>query len=185
MALQPEIQNGISLLHNLIVVLSNAMKAKKNRAAKIYVAQFLLIGTVEIAQEIYTPVMNAHALSHTVQLDFGNTCNPEGSLKQLVLYRCFSKITVAIGGNGEASENVPGVTGAMKSVYGVLGMTGVGTTVALQGFAHDEDAKERFDSGVVYMRFGRDATVALAVQEISKIMALTGATVTAEKALLQ
>ncbi len=42
--------------------------------------------------------------------------------------------------------------------------------------------KKRFDGGVLYMRFGRDATVGLAIQEISKIMSLTGATVTAEKA---
>ncbi len=75
-----------------------------------------------------------------------------------------------------------GATGAIKPAYGVLGMAGVGKTVALQGLAHDEDVKKRFDGGVLYMRFGRDATVALAIQEISKIMALTGATTTAEKA---
>ncbi len=41
--------------------------------------------------------------------------------------------------------------------------------------------KERFDGGVLYMRFGRHATVEKAIREISKVIALTGAIPSAKK----
>ncbi len=92
-----------------------------------------------------------------------------------------SAVTAATGDNAESAKIVPGATGALKPAYRVLGMTGVGKTVALQGLAHAEEVKERFDGGVLYMRFGRDATVGKASREISKIIALTGAIPSAKK----
>ncbi len=63
----------------------------------------------------------------------------------------------------------------MTPAYGVLGMAGVGKTVALQGLGHDVDIQTRFYDGIHFMTFGRGATLQTAIREIAKTMTLTGA----------
>ncbi len=132
-ALQSNIDSSIILLHHLIGVLSNGVKAEENKTfvaskidgvqttveesrtivtskinevqstvgnlpsaqqvdenrtiitSKIDGVQSALCDMVENAQEVYTPVINAPAPSHTVRLDFGNASTPEGLLKKSVL----------------------------------------------------------------------------------------------------
>ncbi len=101
----------------------------------------------ESVQEVYRASFNGPAPSHSIILNFdsrddeGNPNTPEGLLKQSVLH-------------GESSETVTAATGAIKPAYGVLGMAGVGKTVALQGLCHDEEVRVRFHDGIHYLRFG-------------------------------
>ncbi len=87
----------------------------------------------------------------------GNPLTAEGLLKPSVLY-------------GEYSESVIAATGAIKPVYGILGMAGVGNTIVFQGLGHDEEVKKRFKGGIHYMTFGRGASLQKPISELAKIM---------------
>ncbi len=119
----------------------------------------------ENAPEGYCPSFSAPSTSQTITLDFdskdekGKPATPEGFLKQSLL-----------------NEVVTAASGEARSAHGVLGMAGVGKTVALQGLCYDKDVKKQFPGGIHYMKFGRDATLQTAIPEIAKILTSTKAT---------
>ena len=113
-------------------------------------------------------VSSTLALHHTVVLNFdeidadGNPATPEGKLKHSVLSSlCSTQVAAAVG--------------VMKPTHGVVGMGGVGKTIALQGLAYDIDIRDRFIDGILYMSLGQDANVQKVMDEICRIMRITGA----------
>lgn len=66
--------------------------------------------------------------------------------------------------------------GDLLPVHEVSGMPGVGKTIALIGFGHEDDIKEHFVHGVLYMSVGATATVGHITSELCKILRVTGAT---------
>lgn len=58
-------------------------------------------------------------------------------------------------------------------------MPGVGKTLSLIGLGHDEDIRNHFEDGVLYMCVGAAATVGHVTSELCKIMRVTGANTTA------
>ncbi len=76
-----------------------------------------------------------------------------------------------------SSRAVSLATGALNPSHGVLGMAGVGKTIALQGLAGDKDVRSRFPDGIQYVSLGQAASVQTAIHEIARVMRLTGATV--------
>ncbi len=118
------------------------------------------------AEPKYTPEGSTPALPHTVSLNFnvkdaeGKPATPEACLKHYVL--------------ADATE-VIAAAGVMNPAYGVVGMAGVGKTVALQGLAFDEDVQKHFSDGIHYMSLGKGATLQTVISEIANIMRVTGA----------
>ncbi len=53
---------------------------------------------------------------------------------------------------------------------------GVGKTIALQGLAGDKDVRSRFPDGIHYVSLGQAVRVQTAIQEIARVMRVTGAT---------
>ncbi len=182
--LETKIEKASGQLQNLVAVLANAVKMEEHQSvvsSKIHnlfsasqkshgVLQSKLdkLLITEAKKEVYRPITSTPAPNHTITLDFdsqdedGNPVTPEGNLKQSVLSSGFFQ--------GVAAE-----TGATTAAYGVLGMAGVGKTVALQGLGHDKDVLKRFPDGVHYMTLGKSATVQTVIREIAKIMTATGA----------
>ncbi len=119
--------------------------------------------------EEYSSTISVPAFSHAVSLDFetkdseGQFVTPEGVLKHKVL-------------SSTSPEDVPVAMGQLRAAYGVVGMAGAGKTIALQGLAGDKDIRQRFPDGIQYMSLGQEATVEVAIQEIVRAMAATGAT---------
>ncbi len=75
----------------------------------------------------------------------------------------------------DSSGTVTAAAGVLKSAYGIVGMAGVGKTVALRGLAYDEDVRSRFPDGVVYMTLGQGANLQMVLRELSNILLVTGA----------
>ncbi len=75
---------------------------------------------------MFHPVICALAVSHAVHLDFdskdaqGEFATPEGVLKHEVL-------------SSTSSATVTAAAGVLNRAFGVVGMAGVGKTIALQG----------------------------------------------------
>ncbi len=112
--------------------------------------------------------MSSPSFSHAVNLDFetrdaeGQFVTPEGVLKYKILSSISTKTAAA-------------ATGAPNPVHGVVGMAGVGKTIALQSLTSDKDIRERFPDGIQYISLGQDATAQTAVKEIARAMTMTGA----------
>ncbi len=106
---------------------------------------------VEIAIDMFRAGASAPALTDTFELDFdskdasGNPMTPDGILKLAVL-------------SIDSSSTVTLATRVMKSVCCIVGMAGVGKTVALVGLAHDRDVRIRFPDGVFFITLGQGAT---------------------------
>ncbi len=77
--------------------------------------------------------------------------------------------------SSDSSSTVTAAAGVLKSAYGIVGMAGVGKTVALRALAYDEDVQTRFPDGVLYMTLGQGATLETVLRELSNILAVTGA----------
>ncbi len=60
-------------------------------------------------------------------------------------------------------------------------MAGVGKTVALQGLAGDAGIRARFPDGISYIRLGQDATAQAAIQQLVRVMEMTGASTSVER----
>ncbi len=92
--------------------------------------------TVSLKEE-YRSAISSPSFSHAVNLDFdtrdagGQFVTPEGVLKHKIVS---SISTVAI----------TAATGQLNPAHGVVGMAGVGKTIAFQGLACDKDIRERF-----------------------------------------
>ncbi len=92
---------------------------------------------LESKSDEYSPSFCAPAVSHTIKLDFrtrdahGKFVTPEGALKHKVL-------------SSVSSKSVTYATGVLNPAHGVLGMAGVGKTIALQGLTSDQDVRTRF-----------------------------------------
>ncbi len=118
------------------------------------------------AEPKYIPEGSTPSLPHTVSLNFdlkdaeGKPATPEAFLKHYVLADATGVIAAA---------------GVLNPAYGVVGMAGVGKTVALQGLAFDKDIKKHFSDGIHYMSLGKGATVQTVIGEIASIMRATGA----------
>lgn len=117
-----------------------------------------------------------------VHLDFksrdaeGKFVAPEGDLKSSVFISTRPRpVTVA---RGSATR-----VGAQLPVHGVSGMSGVGKTTVLIGIEHEEDIKEHFTHGVLYMSVGAAATVAHLTGELFNIVRVTGATTSSAEVL--
>ncbi len=148
------IRDASTQLLQLTLALGNALKIHQQQAILIEnlgnpVGERQV--PVEIGEEVYRPAASTPAPTHTVSLDFeakdehGNPTTPEGILKHSVM-------------SSISSEVVTVAAGAVTPAYGVLGMAGVGKTVALQGLGHDVDIQTRFYDGIHFMTFGRGAT---------------------------
>ncbi len=184
-ALQTKINNSVNHLQHLVGVLSSALMVEENRtcvtsridevrlsldeqqtitAARIDGVLSTLQAMAQNVREVFCPSFLAPVPSHTITLDFdakdeeGNPTTPEGWLKQSVLSKV---VTVA--------------TGSIMPAHSVLGMAGVGKTVALQGLCYNEEVRKQFPDGIYFMKFGQDSTLQTAVREIAKIMTLTKA----------
>ncbi len=89
------------------------------------------------SKEEYRSAISSPSFSHAVNLDFdtrdagGQFVTPEGVLKHKIL----SIIS---------TEAITAATGQLSPAHGVVGMAGVGKTIALQGLASDKDIRERF-----------------------------------------
>ncbi len=120
------------------------------------------------SKEEYRSAICKPTFSHAVNLDFesrdaeGQFITPEGLLKHKIL-------------SSISTEAVTAATGQFNPAYGVVGMAGVGKTIALQGLAIDKDILKRFPDGVQYISLGQEATVQTAVQGIASAMTTTGA----------
>ncbi len=144
------------------------MSAKEERLTAMFSAALNVdsFGNEVSAKEEYIPIDYTPAVSFAVHLDFatkdaqGNFVTPEGVLKHEVLSSASSAKVVA---------------GALKT-YAVVGMAGVGKTIALLGLALDGDIRARFPDGIHYLSFGPDSTVQDAIAEIALPMRMTGAT---------
>ncbi len=125
---------------------------------------------LESKRDEYTLSFCAPAVSHTVHLDFhikdehGKFATPECALKR--------KVPSSV-----SSRAVKYATGAVNPAHGVLGMAGVGKTIALEGLASDKYVCSLFTDGIQYLGLGQAASVQTAIQEIARVMRLTGATV--------
>ncbi len=125
------------------------------------------LAVVETAVDKFCPWTNSPALTDTVKLHFdakdaeGAPITPEGILKQRVL-------------SSDSSNTVSAAAGVMKSACGVVGMAGVGKTVALLGLAHDTDIRFRFPDGIFFMTLGQGATAQIVIRELVKILGTTG-----------
>ncbi len=75
-----------------------------------------------------------------------------------------------------SSAAVTLAAGALKPAHDVVGMAGVGKTIALQGLAGDKDVRSRFPDGIQYLSLGQTASDQTSTQEIARVMRLTGAT---------
>ncbi len=151
-----QIKDASSKILLLISVLANALKIDNTGMAENFEAE-------------YRRATSAPALPHTVNLNFdarnedGTPATPEGILKHAVL-------------SSEFSAAVTAAAGAINPAYGVVGMAGVGKTIALRGLAFDKDIQNRFLDGVHYMTLGQGATSQTAIRQTAKILRLTGAT---------
>lgn len=132
--------------------------------------------------ERYCPGFNAPALPGKVHLDFksrdtnGSFVAPKADPKSLVFISTSPRhVTVARGSST--------CSGAYLPVHDVSGMTGVGKTTALIGLGHDDEIKEHFVDGVLYIRVGASATMGDVTSELSEIMRVTGATTSATAVL--
>lgn len=126
----------------------------------------------------FRPAYNAPMLPGTVYLDYdskdadGNYYAKEGTLKSLVVIKTAAKKQDLPTGFIEPS-------GRLRRIHGVSGMTGAGKTISLIGLGHDNDVKDRFVHGVLYMAIGPNATVEHIANQLNKIMRVTGSTVSA------
>ncbi len=120
-------------------------------------------GAVGTVNRAYCRESSTPALPHTIRLNFDQLTTPEGMLKHYVL------------SNG-SSEIITGAVGMINRAFGVVGMAGVGKTIALQGLAGDEGIRNRFPDGIHYFSLGRGATVQTTIEEIVKILRITRAT---------
>ncbi len=125
-------------------------------------------------REVYRAAISTPSCSHAVNLDFeardaeGQFVTPEGVLK----YKILSSVS---------TEAVTAAAGQLNPAHGVVGMAGVGKTIALQGLACDGDIRERFPDGIQYLSLGQGATVQIAVGEIAKVMTMSGASASAAR----
>ncbi len=123
---------------------------------------------------MHCPSSSAPALPHTVELDFdkrdghGNHATLEEALKHNIL-------SSAMAATATAATGIMSAAKTLIPAYGLVGMAGVGKTVALQGLAGELEICNRFPGGVLYMIFGQGTTVQDAIEEIVKIMKITGA----------
>ncbi len=121
-----------------------------------------------INAEKYVPMGNTPAPSHRIRLFFnakdatGLPATPEGKLKHAVLA-------------STSAHPVTSAIGARSPACGVVGMAGVGKTIALQGLAGDEDIRKRFVHGILYISLGLGASEQKAILRIANIMRNTGA----------
>ncbi len=119
-------------------------------------------------KEEYRSAISSPSFSHAVNLDFGTRdaggqfVTPEGALKHKIL-------------SSISTEAITAATGQLNPAHGVVGMAGVGKTIALQGLASDKDIHETFPDGIQYISLGQEATVQTAVQGIARAMTMTGA----------
>ncbi len=74
--------------------------------------------------------------------------------------------------SSKSSSTVTAAAGVMA--YGVVGMAGVGKTVALLGLASDREIHDRFPDGILFMALGQGATLQSVIGELKKIVVLTG-----------
>ncbi len=99
------------------------------------------------AKEEYLPAISAQSFSLAVNLDFetrdveGQFVTPEGVLKHKILLSFSTKTAAA-------------AAGVLNPVHGVVGMAGVGKTIALQSLTSDKDIRARF-----LMAFSTSASV--------------------------
>ncbi len=120
------------------------------------------------SKEEYRSAKSTPIFSHAVNLDFetrdaeGQFVTPEGVLKHKVL-------------SSLSPEVFTESTGQLIPAHGVVGMAGVGKTIALQGLARDREICQRFPDGIQYIGLGQAATVQTAVQGIVRAMTMTGA----------
>ncbi len=155
---EAQIKEASNQLFQLTLALGNALKIQE---------QF------EAARDVYQPKCNTPAFTEAVNLDFdgkdesGRPTTPEGILKQTLL-------------SSESSGTVTAAAGVMKPTHGLVGMAGVGKTIALKGLAHDKDVRNRFPDGVLYMSLGQGATVQTALRELGIIVTITGGKAIAE-----
>ncbi len=179
-AVQSRIDKEITQVAHLIGMLCSSLKVEEigntvtseldGARSTIDEMQSALHKLAGNAQEGYCPSFFDPITSDTIELDFdskdegGKPTTPEGLLKQSVL-----------------NEVVTAATGAASPACGVLGMAGVGKTVALQGLCRDKEVKEQFPDGIHYMKFGRDATLQTALREIVRILTATKATTEVKK----
>ncbi len=110
------------------------------------------------SKEVYRSAICIPSFSHAVNLDFetrdveGQFVTPEGVLKHKIL-------------SSISAEAAAGATGQLYPAQGVVGMAGVGKTIALQGLASDRDICQRFPDGIPYISLGQEATDQTTVQE--------------------
>ncbi len=95
------------------------------------------LAVAESSKEEYRSAISTPSCSHAVDLDFetkdaeGKYVTPEGALKYKIL-------------SSASTEAVTTAAGQLNPAHGVVGMAGVGKTIALQGLACDTDIRERF-----------------------------------------
>ncbi len=154
------------LLH-LAMGLAGALKVQEHQDELARKMENLRV--VQTVKDVYRPGANTPALTDTVNLDFdatdetGKPTTPEGMLKHAIL-------------SSDSGRSVTAATGVMRCAYGIVGMAGVGKTVALQGLAYDRDIQVRFNDGIHFMTLGQGATMETAIRGIARIMTITGAT---------
>ncbi len=160
------IEKASNQLLQLTLALGSSLKIQQHHDALL--SKFENLAVVEPANDVYRPGTNTPGLAATVNLDFisqdedGRPTTPEGTLKSSVL-------------SSNSSNTVIVAAGVIQPACCIVGMAGVGKTVALQGLAHDEDVQRRFPDGIFFMTLGKGATVETVLREIARIVAVTGA----------
>ncbi len=171
-SLELKVKESSNQLQHLTTQLTIALNSLEFHNAVI--PEFKKLKITDSPDEVYRPASSAPALPHTVNLNFyardagGNFTTPEAMLKHEILSsKSPARVTAATGAVTTAVTLPP--------AYGVVGMAGVGKTIALRGLATDDEISLRFPDGVLYMAFGQRANDQDAIEEIADIMKRTGA----------
>ncbi len=165
-SVEAKIDKASNLLLHLAMMLGNALNMQEHHDAVL--PKLGNLAVVHSSKDVFLPTTNTPALTDVFKLNFdakdaaGRPTTPEAVLKLSVL-------------SSESSSTITAAAGVLKSAYTIVGMAGVGKTVALRGLAYDKDVQTRFPDGVLYMTLGQGATLETVLDELLNILVVTGA----------
>ncbi len=136
-SVEAKITSASFLLLELTSIVVNRHELQEHQAIVLPMLENLAV--IETSKDIFRPITNTPALTDVFKLDFdakdaaGRPTTPEAVLKLSVL-------------SSDSSSSITAAAGVLKSAYSIVGMAGVGKTVALRGLAYDKDVKVAFQT---------------------------------------
>lgn len=160
-----EYLNG--LVANLKPALFACTGSTAGQAVQISLSTQSLPATVEQyrAAHVIPPLPDNLRLELDSHNESGKYRAPEGDLKSKLLKSTSTNSAIAARG---------------AIVHGASEMAGVGKTTALIALGHDEDVRDHFKDGILFLTLGQGASVEDIVRGLAKIMKFTGALTSAD-----